>query len=132
MNTSADQAYFDCAYRLQEHAGQACRKRSEGKATWPGRKQVWRQFDPADRIAGDTPTTLDDEGSGTALFEPDMCDGRRLEPSPPLVDIRERVVSELDTLPDTLRRLEPASATVPVRVSPALTALAEAVDRRPH
>lgn len=132
MNTSADQPYFDCAYKLQEYAGQARRKRSDGKATRPGRKQVWRHFDPAGRIAGDTLTTLDDEGSDTALLEPVMRDGRRLEPSPPLVDIRERVVSQLDTLPDTLRRLEPSSATAPVRVSSALTALAEAVDRRPH
>lgn len=37
LGTSADAPYLDCAYKLQEYAGRACRKRSEGKATWPGR-----------------------------------------------------------------------------------------------
>jgi nicotinate phosphoribosyltransferase len=43
--TSADAPYLDCAYKLEEYAGKPRRKRSEGKATWPGRKQVYRQFD---------------------------------------------------------------------------------------
>lgn len=45
INTSADSPYLDCAYKLQEYAGRARRKRSEGKATWPGRKQVYRRVD---------------------------------------------------------------------------------------
>ena len=44
MTTSADAPYLDCAYKLQEYAGRPCRKRSEGKATWPGRKQVYRRI----------------------------------------------------------------------------------------
>jgi nicotinate phosphoribosyltransferase len=43
LDTSADAPYLDCAYKLQEYAGQARRKRSTGKATWPGRKQVYRR-----------------------------------------------------------------------------------------
>lgn len=39
MNTSADAPYLDCAYKQTEYAGLPRRKRSEGKATWPGRKQ---------------------------------------------------------------------------------------------
>lgn len=132
MNTSADHPYFDCAYKLQEYAGEARRKRSEGKATWPGRKQVWRHYDDVGRIVGDTLTTLDDDGIGTALLEPVMRDGRRLAPSPALDAVRERVAAQLDTLPEPLRRLEPAAASVQVIVSPALKALAEAVDRHPH
>ncbi|WP_246261673.1 nicotinate phosphoribosyltransferase [Azoarcus taiwanensis] len=132
MNTSADHPYFDCAYKLQEYAGEARRKRSEGKATWPGRKQVWRHYDDVGRIVGDTLTTLDDDGIGTALLEPVMRDGRRLAPSPALDAVRERVAAQLDTLPEPLRRLEPAAASVPVTVSPVLQALAEAVDRHPH
>ncbi len=42
LDTSSDMPYLDCAYKLQEYAGRARRKRSEGKATWPGRKQVYR------------------------------------------------------------------------------------------
>jgi nicotinate phosphoribosyltransferase len=33
--TSPDAPYLDCVYKLQEYAGRARRKRSEGKATWP-------------------------------------------------------------------------------------------------
>ena len=46
MNTSADAPYLDCAYKLQEYEGRPRRKRSEGKATWPGRKQVFRRYTP--------------------------------------------------------------------------------------
>ena len=35
MDTSYDVPTLDCAYKLQEYAGRARRKRSEGKATWP-------------------------------------------------------------------------------------------------
>ncbi|MGC1094963.1 MAG: nicotinate phosphoribosyltransferase, partial [Pseudolabrys sp.] len=42
LTTSSDVPALDCAYKLQEYAGQPRRKRSSGKATWPGRKQVWR------------------------------------------------------------------------------------------
>ncbi len=38
LDTSSDAPALDCAYKLQEYAGRPCRKRSEGKATWPGRK----------------------------------------------------------------------------------------------
>jgi nicotinate phosphoribosyltransferase len=43
MTTSAAPS-LDCAYKLQEYAGRPCRKRSEGKTTWPSRKQVYRQY----------------------------------------------------------------------------------------
>jgi len=36
MTTSSDAPSLDCAYKLQEYGGRPCRKRSEGKATWPG------------------------------------------------------------------------------------------------
>ncbi len=52
MNTSADAPYLDCAYKLQEYDGEPRRKRSEGKATWPGRKQVYRRYDSDGRWQG--------------------------------------------------------------------------------
>ena len=47
MDASYDVPTLDCAYKLQEYAGRPRRKRSEGKATWPGRKQVFRSYDGA-------------------------------------------------------------------------------------
>ena len=53
LTTSSDVPALDCAYKLQEYAGLPRRKRSSGKATWPGRKQVWRRYGPDGRMAGD-------------------------------------------------------------------------------
>jgi nicotinate phosphoribosyltransferase len=127
MNTSADAPYLDCAYKLQEYAGTPRRKRSEGKATWPGRKQVFRDFAADGTIAGDTLTTHDDPLSGTPLVEPMMAAGRRLGPSPPLEAVRERAAEALTTLPPAARRLKDPEP-VPVRVADALRALARRAD----
>ncbi|MEJ2034089.1 MAG: nicotinate phosphoribosyltransferase, partial [Deltaproteobacteria bacterium] len=56
MDTSADAPYTDSAYKLQEYAGRARRKLSEGKATWPGRKQVYRTYDDQGLAAYDVLT----------------------------------------------------------------------------
>jgi nicotinate phosphoribosyltransferase len=47
LTTSSDAPSLDAVYKLQEYDGVATRKRSAGKATWPGRKQVWRTSDEA-------------------------------------------------------------------------------------
>ena len=44
LDASIDAPSLDCAYKLQEYAGKPRRKLSEGKVTWPGRKQVWRAY----------------------------------------------------------------------------------------
>ena len=48
--------------------GRPKRKRSEGKATWPGRKQVYRRYDPDGVMAGDLLTVEGDRPSGEALI----------------------------------------------------------------
>jgi nicotinate phosphoribosyltransferase len=130
LDTSADAPYLDCAYKLQEFAGQARRKRSEGKSTWPGRKQVFRRRDARGCLCGDTLTLEGDTHAGEALLLPVMRAGRRLAPPTPLLRLRAHVAAQLAQLPDDLRGLA-AGAPVPVSVAPALRALAESVDRRP-
>ena len=127
MNTSADQPYLECVYKLQEYGGIARRKRSEGKATWPGRKQVWRRYDADGRMARDTLTLEQDAQPGEALLKPVMSAGRRLAPSPPLAAVRAFAAEELRRLPEALRALTPETA-YPVSVAPALAALARTVD----
>ena len=90
LTTSSDVPALDCAYKLQEYAGLARRKRSTGKATWPGRKQVWRQFGPDGRMAGDILSLEDDGQIGEPLLQVVMRDGRRIAPSPTLAEIRAR------------------------------------------
>jgi nicotinate phosphoribosyltransferase len=128
MTTSADAPSLDCAYKLQEYAGRPCRKRSEGKATWPGRKQVYREYDSNCRFAHDLVTTIDDNVGGAPLLEPMMREGRRLAPSPALSEVRQRVTTQLGQLPAPLRILESAPA-YEVRISSPLQDLAQTVDR---
>jgi len=47
-------AVLDAVYKLQEYDGVARRKRSSNKATWPGRKQVWRRASGDRTFAGDS------------------------------------------------------------------------------
>ena len=127
LNTCADHPYLECAYKLQEYAGVARRKRSEGKATWPGRKQVYRCLDAGGHLAGDTLTLDTDHRPGTPLLATVMQGGRRLAPSPPLAEVRDYAQRQLATLPPALRRLDEAPPYA-VEVAAPLRELARAVD----
>jgi nicotinate phosphoribosyltransferase len=129
MDTSADAPYIDSAYKLQEYGGLARRKLSEGKATWPGRKQVYRYRDQEGIAARDVLTVENELLDGQPLILPVMREGRRLHPPEPLSDIRARFGNELAGLPAPLKSLEEAPA-YEVRVSKALRELAREVDER--
>ena len=129
MNTSADAPYLDCAYKLQEYEGRPRRKRSEGKATWPGRKQVYRRFAPDGRFASDALTLANETDEGTPLLTPVMLSGRLAAPLPTLNATRANAERQIAALPDDLRSLE-AAPPYPVEVSSALRALAEEMDAR--
>ena len=128
MTTSADAPYLDCAYKLQEYAGRACRKRSEGKATWPGRKQVYRLSGRDGRLDGDTITVEGDTQPGRPLLRQVMQNGHRLAPGPSIQEIRHHAKLALAELPDTLRRIDQA-APYEVRIAKALEHMAQQVDR---
>jgi nicotinate phosphoribosyltransferase len=82
------------------------RKHSAGKATWPGRKQVWRQYAPDGRMSGDIISVETDKQPGQPLIEKVMQGGRRIRPSPALTEIRDRAARNLEQLPESLRRLK--------------------------
>jgi len=128
MDASYDVPTFDCAYKLQEYAGRARRKRSEGKATWPGRKQVYRSYGGDQRMSSDLLTLEGDVQPGEPLLVPVMRGGQRLAALETLEQARSRARSQLSRLPEALRLLDPAPA-YPVLVSNSLRALAEEVDR---
>jgi nicotinate phosphoribosyltransferase len=127
MNTSADAPFLDCAYKLEEYEGRPRRKRSEGKATWPGRKQVLRRYDDAGRFAGDVLALAGDAVSGTTLLQRVLRGGRMLGPGADLTAARARVKADLERLPRDLRSLE-ASAPYVVEIAPSLRALAGRLD----
>lgn len=116
LTTSADAPYLDAVYKLQEYGGKPRRKRSTGKATWPGRKQVWRTLE-AGRFARDVITVEGDARAGEALLAPVMRAGKRLS-RPALAEARARCLAELAKLPAPR-----------VEIAPALRALADEVDR---
>jgi nicotinate phosphoribosyltransferase len=128
LTTASDAPALDCAYKLQEYAGTARRKRSEGKATWPGRKQVWRRYDEGGRLAGDLVSLTNDRQEGEALLRPAMRGGRCLSDNPDLAAARNHAKDQLARLPAPLARLEPY--TYPVEIGASLRELAAKLDRR--
>jgi nicotinate phosphoribosyltransferase len=128
LTTSSDAPALDCAYKLEEYAGIARRKLSAGKATWPGRKQVWRKYAPNGRMMRDILSTADDVQEGQPLLQPIMRAGRRVQQSPTLREIRQRAAHSLALLPDPLRDLRPRIH--PIEVGDALIRLTEEVDLR--
>ncbi len=129
LDVSSDAPSLDCAYKLQEYAGKARRKRSEGKATWPGRKQVYRRYDSADgSMAGDIVALAEnDSHDGEPLIVPVMQAGRRINESTSLNEIRRRTLENYARLPKPMATLEVAPA-YPVEISASLQALAKHLD----
>jgi nicotinate phosphoribosyltransferase len=127
LATSIDAPAFDCAYKLQEYGGHAKRKLSEGKQTWPGRKQVWRSYDIEGRMAGDILTIEGDKQPGESLIVQVMRGGKRIGAAPTLDQIRDRAVHDLARLPLAMVQLQPG-ASYSVEVADALQTLAAQAD----
>ena len=126
LAASVDVPALDCAYKLQEYAGKPKRKLSEGKATWPGRKQIWRAYGTDGRMNGDILSLESDKQADEALIVPVMRNGKRIAPSPTLAQIRERAARDLARLPEPLRKLQ--ADEYPVKVADALKAMAKQAD----
>ncbi|HEY0834482.1 MAG TPA: nicotinate phosphoribosyltransferase [Azospirillum sp.] len=129
LTTGGDAPALDCAYKLVEYAGLPRRKRSPGKATWPGRKQVFRRTDADGRVLGDRMTVSGRADAGRPLLVPVLRHGRRAGPPPGLAAIRTHAADELASLPEPLRRLS-GPGTIDVEIDPELHRLAEEADRR--
>jgi nicotinate phosphoribosyltransferase len=131
LDASIDAPSLDCAYKLQEYAGTPRRKLSEGKVTWPGRKQVWRASDSNGCMASDVLSLDNDTLPGEALVAPVMRHGKRIATAPSLLQIREHAARNLASLPEPLRRLE-GGADYRVTISDKLKDLAARADAKGH
>jgi nicotinate phosphoribosyltransferase len=129
LTTSADVPNADFVYKMQEYAGLPRRKKSDKKATWPGRKQIWRCYGADDRMSGDVLALENSRQTGEPLLQLVVQNGTRVAPSPSLDDVRQQARRELERLPEPLRRLD-SSHVYPVEVADELKALAAEVDRR--
>ena len=131
LDASTDAPTLDMVYKLQEYAGQPRRKHSEGKATWPGRKQVYRRMAADGTFASDCLGLEQAPQPGEPLLIPVMEQGRRLQAPEPLSAIRDRVRTQLAALPAALRADE---TTLPywVDIAPELRELTAQLDQKPH
>lgn len=121
LGTVADAPYLDMAYKLVEYDGRPVLKLSAGKATLPGRKQVYR----VSREGAFTQDVVASAGElpsprGEALLETVMTSGRRLAREP-LAAARERCREQRERLAEKHRRLE--AAPYDVRLAGSLLAL---------
>jgi nicotinate phosphoribosyltransferase len=81
-------------------------KFSEEKATYPGRKQVFRLHGPDGGFRGDIIACVDEQfAHDEPLLQCVMRGGRRLNPGLELHSIQERAQQQIGKLPETCRRL---------------------------
>jgi nicotinate phosphoribosyltransferase len=92
--TSADAPYLDIAYKLVEYEGKPKFKESPGKRTFPYKRQVWR-FLKDGRFDYDKVSRFQEGG----LVK------RVSFPLPSLKEIRERVLEQINQLPEELKSL---------------------------
>jgi nicotinate phosphoribosyltransferase len=123
-----DRPALDCVYKLQEYAGRPRRKRSTGKATWPGAKQVYRHFDERGVITRDVLAPLGAAESGEPLLVPVLRAGRPVAAAAPLAAIRAHSARQLAALPEPLRSLE-VQTPLAAEIAPSLVELTQRVDR---
>ena len=125
LTTSEDAPALDCAYKLQEYDSRLCRKLSAGKATWPGRKQVWRSYDADGTMTGDVLGGAAESPPGEPLLQPVLRGGERVAAAPDMATLRAHTAAQLAALPPAQRALAPAGEAYPVRVSEPLQATAD-------
>jgi len=119
MGVSRDAPSLEIIYKLVEYAGQGRLKLSPGKATLPGRKQIFR-VEREGQAQYDTLGWHGAHEAGRALLQPVMKNGRRLAPLMSLDDVRVYARAQLDRLPPALRALDPAPEPYLVNVSDSL------------
>ncbi len=126
LGVSTDAPVLDTVYKLVAFDGRPVRKTSEGKVTWPGRKQLWR-CDALDVLA------LADEAGppgADALMNEVMRDGRRTDAGhTDLAAASDRFNQHWERLPGPVRQLSDP-ARWPVRPSADLERITAEVDAR--
>ena len=128
LTVSSDAPTLDMVYKLQEYDGRPRRKRSTGKATWPGVKQVFRERAASGEYLCDRIVRHDEQPPGEPLLIEVMRNGRRIVPAPSLSAIREHCSAELERLPPTLRLLGSGGGSYPVSLSDTLQGMAKTLD----
>jgi nicotinate phosphoribosyltransferase len=80
-------------------------KLSTGKASCPGRKQIFRTRDGRGNFARDTIGLRDQQIDGETLLQPAMHNGRRTAPIPTLTESRKLFIADFAALPEKFKSL---------------------------
>jgi nicotinate phosphoribosyltransferase len=134
LATPGDAPHLNMIYKLVEvERGGKVReaaKFSHAKATYPGRKQVFRRLAANGELAGDTIALADEPPNGNEpLLIEVMRSGRRLAKPEPIAALRDRCIANLARLPKRYRQIQ-RSVAYPVRYTKRLTAMRDEVKQR--
>lgn len=122
LGTSGDAPSLGGAYKLVADARGPKIKLSTGKATLPGRKQVYR-LGRAGVDDHDVIGLEDERAEGRPLLHCVMREGQRTGEREPLERLRERCEESLDAMPDRLLSLDGTDGHYEVRRSAGLESL---------
>jgi nicotinate phosphoribosyltransferase len=134
LATPGDAPHLNMIYKLVEveRDGKVweAAKLTRAKATYPGRKQVFRHSNSAGEFRFDRVALEDEPAQGSEpLLIPVMRDGKRVSPADSIEAARERCRAGLARLPKACRQIA-QSAVYPVRYSKLLkTMLADVRER---
>jgi len=113
MGTSADRPYVDVIYKLSEKMNEKgefspIMKLSKGKATLPGRKQVFRFKDERSNFVKDVIALEDEKINEEPLLVKVMEKGKIVYDLPSLEETRKRALESLSKLPEKYKKLKGA------------------------
>jgi len=130
MGVSADAPWFDIAYKLVEFDGRPVLKLSTGKASWPEKKQVFRQRDGGGILQKDVVALRNENVPGTEpLLKKVMEHGAIIAPPPSLESSRSTFLDEFAHLPDFIKAIR-NPALYPVEFTQQLKALREKIEKQ--
>lgn len=134
MGTSEDLPHSDVIYKIVQVGDKNGRflptmKLSQGKVTYPGRKQVFRFYDENGLSKEDVVGLEGEKIDGEPLLLKLMVNGRRVYDFPPLSQTRDFTLRNLALLPAKFKTLK-GNAVYPVNISQGLKLLMEDLIKR--
>lgn len=121
IGVAKDAPALELAYKLTEYGGEPKMKNSPGKRSFPGAKQVFRQYDRSGIMDGDVIAGINEQQHGEPLLRCVLASGQ-LRTFDNLDDQVRGAAEAVQALPDRLKGLE-VTDPLPVTISDGLRAL---------
>lgn len=134
MGVSSDAPYLDVIYKLSqiddlEGNDYPVMKLSQGKVTYPGKKQVFRIVNTRRAYLRDIIGLEGEKAAGKPLLEKVMANGKIVKPSPSIKNLRSFMRDNLKSLPAQYKKLQ-CKAVYPVLLSKGLKQLIAKLKRK--